>query len=107
MDDGGARREPGPAREGRLEALAPGQAIVFGGDRVSYVSAELAAAFRPGDRLLVDPENGELLRVPAAEQAVAAQAVDRAAGAFARMGEVSDDQVSAFFDAFAARLGDE
>jgi glutamate-5-semialdehyde dehydrogenase len=111
MDDGGQRREReaslGPAREGRLEALAPGQAIVFGGDRVSYVSAELAAAFRPGDRLLVDPETGELLRVPAADHALAAEAVGRAAAAFARMGEVSDAAVSGFFEAFAARLADD
>jgi len=107
MDDGGQRREPGPAREGRLEALAPGQAIVFGGDRVSYVGAELAAAFRPGDRLLVDQETGELLRIPAAEQAVAGEAVGRAVTAFARMGEVSDAQVSAFFEAFAARLASD
>jgi len=107
MDDGGQRREPGPAREGRLEALAPGQAIVFGGDRVSYVGAELAAAFRPGDRLLVDPDTGELLRIPAAEQAIAGEAVGRAADAFARMGEVSDDQISAFFEGFAARLADD
>jgi glutamate-5-semialdehyde dehydrogenase len=107
MDDGGQRREPGPAREGRLEALAPGQAIVFGGDRVSYVGEELAAAFRPGDRLLVDPDIGELLRVPAAEHAVAAEAVGRAAAAFARMGEVTDDEIGAFFDVFAARLADD
>ncbi len=107
MDDGGARREPGPSREGRLEALAPGQAIVFGGDRVSYVGPELAAAFRPGDRLLVDPDTGELLRVPAAEHALAAEAVGRAAAAFARMGEVSDTEISAFFATFAARLAND
>lgn len=107
LDDGGARREPGPSREGRLEALAPGQAIVFGGDRVSHVSAELAAAFRPGDRLLVDPATGELLHAPAAEHAIAADAVGRAVAAFAAMGTVGDDQVSRFFEAFAARLADE
>jgi glutamate-5-semialdehyde dehydrogenase len=107
MDDGGARREPGPSREGRLEALAPGQAIVFGGDRVSYVTPELAAAFRPGDRLLVDPESGELLHVPAAQHALATEAVSRAAAAFPRLGEVSDEAISGFFDAFAARLADD
>jgi glutamate-5-semialdehyde dehydrogenase len=107
MDDGGARREPGPSREGRLEALAPGQAIVFGGDRVSHVSPELAAAFRPGDRLLVDPETGELLRVPAAEHAIAAGAVARATEAFARLSDVTDEAISAFFDAFAGRLADD
>ena len=107
LDDGGARRDPGPAREGRLEALAPGQAIVFGGDRVAYVSPDLAAAFKAGDRLLVVQDTGDLLHVPGAEQAVAAEAVGRADQAFARMGEVSDDAVSAFFEAFAARLADD
>src|SRR5690349_5985825 len=39
------------SQTGRLERLEAGQAIVYGGDRVAHVSAELAAAFRPGDRL--------------------------------------------------------
>ena len=107
MDDGGARHEPGTTREGRLEALAPGQAVPFGGDRVAYVSAELAAAFKPGDRLLVVQDAGDLLHVPAAEHAIAADAVGRAAEAFARMGEVSDAAISDFFEAFAARLADD
>ena len=51
---------------GRLESLQPGQAIVYGGDRVAYVTPELAAAFRAGDRLLVAPDSGSLLHVPAA-----------------------------------------
>jgi len=101
VDGGGSAR-----RTGRLEALAPGQAIPFGGDRLAYVSPELAAAFRPGDRLIVVQETGDLLHVPAAEHARAEAAVDRAAAAFARMGEVSDIAVSAFFEAFAARLAD-
>jgi glutamate-5-semialdehyde dehydrogenase len=87
--------------------LTPGQAVPFGGDRVAYVSAELAAAFRPGDRLVVDAHSGALLHVPAAEQAVAAEAVGRAAAAFAELGMVSDAAISAFFDAFAARLADD
>jgi len=41
VDDGGARRE-----DDRLAALAPGKAIPFGGDRVAYVSPELAAGIR-------------------------------------------------------------
>jgi glutamate-5-semialdehyde dehydrogenase len=94
-------------RTGRLERLQAGQAIVHGGDRVSYVSDELAAAFRPGDRLLVAPDTGALLHVPAAEQALTAQAVGRAREAFARMGAVSDEAISAFFDAFAANLADD
>ena len=107
MDDGGQKHEPGPTREGRLEALAPGQAVPFGGDRVAFVSPELAAAFKPGDRLVVVQDTGDLLHVPAAEQATAAGAVGRAADAFARMGEVSDAAVTDFFEAFAARLADD
>ena len=107
VDDGGARHEPGPTRKGRLEALAPGQAVPFGGDRVAYVSAELAAAFKPGDRLVVVQDTGDLLHVPAAEQAIAAGAVGRAADAFAQMGEVSDAAITGFFEAFAARLADD
>jgi glutamate-5-semialdehyde dehydrogenase len=102
VDDGATSQ-----RTGRLERLQPGQAIVYGGDRVAYVSAELAAAFQAGDRLLVAPDTGTLLHVPAAEQAIAAGAVGRAREAFAKMGEVSDDAISAFFDAFAANLEDE
>ncbi|WP_240606368.1 aldehyde dehydrogenase family protein [Phenylobacterium kunshanense] len=102
MDDGGASRSGG-----RLEALAPGQAIPFGGDRVAHVSPELAAAFRAGDRLVVVQDTGDLLHIPAREQAAAAGAVGRATAAFARMGEVPDDAITAFFEAFAARLEDE
>ena len=102
VDDSGAART-----NGRLEALAPGQAIPFGGDRVAYVSPELAAAFRPGDRLVVVQDAGDLLHIPAAEHAAAQGAVNRAAAAFARMGEVTDAAITAFFDAFAARLADD
>ncbi|WP_421936741.1 aldehyde dehydrogenase family protein [Phenylobacterium sp.] len=102
MDDSGAART-----NGRLEALAPGQAIPFGGDRVAYVSPELAAGFRPGDRLVVVQDTGDLLHIPAAEHAAAQGAVGRAAAAFTRMGEVTDAAITAFFDAFAARLADD
>ena len=107
MDNGGQRQEPGATREGRLEALSSGQTVPFGGDRVAFVSPELAAAFKPGDRLLVVQTAGDLLHVPAAEHAIAAGAVGRAADAFARMGEVSDAAITDFFEAFAARLADD
>jgi glutamate-5-semialdehyde dehydrogenase len=107
VDDGGARHEPGPTREGRLEALVPGQLIVYGGDRTAEVSPELAAAFRAGDRLLVAPDSGALLHVPAAEHAIATAAVARASEAFAGMGQVSDAAVAAFFEGFAANLADD
>ncbi|MDB5447577.1 MAG: proA [Phenylobacterium sp.] len=102
MDDGA-----GTQRTGRLERLEAGQAIVYGGDRAAYVTAELAAAFRAGDRLLVAPDTGALLHVPAAEHAIAAAAVALAREAFAKMGEVSDAAITAFFEAFAANLADD
>src|ERR1700743_318853 len=88
----------------RLDRLTAGMPIPFGGDRLTHVPEALAEAFRPGDHLVVVQETGALLHVPAAQQAAAARAVDRAHRAFHVMGLVSDDQVSAFFEAFAARL---
>ncbi|WP_331083618.1 aldehyde dehydrogenase family protein [Phenylobacterium sp.] len=107
MDDGTSGKGATVARTGRLEALAPGQAIPFGGDRCAYVTPELAAAFRPGDRLVVVQDTGDLLHIPAREHAAAEAAVGRAAAAFARMGEVTDAAITAFFEAFAAKLEDD
>ncbi|MDX1510181.1 MAG: aldehyde dehydrogenase family protein [Nitriliruptorales bacterium] len=87
-----------------LDRLEAGMQIPFGGDRVAVVPDELAAAFRPGDALIVLQDDGDLLHVPAADRAAATDAVDAAVNAFVGMGEVSDQQVSAFFDAFAAAL---
>ena len=92
---------------GSLLTLTAGQAIPFGGDRLAVVSAELAERFQPGDRLLVVQESGDLLHVPAAVQATAQAAVARAAEAFQGMAAVSDEQISAFFEAFAAKLESE
>ena len=108
MDDAAARTSEhaaGPAA--RLEALVPGMAVIYGGDKVAHVSPALAEAFRAGDRLVVVQDTGELLHVPAREAAVAAEAVGRAHAAFQQMGAVSDAAISAFFEAFAAHLEDE
>lgn len=91
----------------RLDQLQPGQPIPFGGDRVTFVDDQLAAAFEPGDRLVVLQDSGRLLHVPAAERQAATSAVDRATAAFARMGEVDDDNISRFYRLFAARLEDD
>ncbi len=88
----------------QLTALTAGMAIPYGGDRVTRVPAALAAAFRPGDRLIVVQETGDLLHVPAAVHELASAAVGRAVEAFAAMGAVGDAAVSAFFDEFARRL---
>jgi glutamate-5-semialdehyde dehydrogenase len=89
---------------GILEKLEAGMAIPYGGDRLAVVPADLAEAFRPGDRLIVVQESGALLRVPAEVQAAAADAVGRAHEAFQAMGQVSDAQITRFFEAFAERL---
>ena len=92
---------------GVLTKLDPGMPIPFGGDRFAVVSADLAERFRPGDRLIVVQSSGELLHVPADEAAIASDAVARAHAAFMRMGSVTDDQITAFFEAFAGRLADD
>ena len=106
MDDGTSGRNAGAARTGRLDALAPGQAIPFGGDRVAYVTPDLAAAFQPGDRLVVVQDTGDLLHIPAREATATAAAVTRASEAFAAMGSVTDAAITVFFEAFARRLED-
>jgi len=98
-----AEREVG----GRLERLAMGQPVIYGGDQATYVDEALAAAFRPGDRLVVVQATGDLLHVPAAAHAAATDAVSAAAAAFAALAEVSDDQITAFFEVFADRLEDD
>ncbi len=95
------------AASGRLTELTVGQPIVYGGDRVAVVSDELAASFRPGDRVVVDPTSGTLLHVPEREHRIAADAVGAAVGAFDDLARCDDDQITAFFDAFADTLADD
>lgn len=90
-----------------LERLAPGMPIVWGGNRVTRVTDDLAAAFEPGDSLIVMQTDGTVLHVPAAEQAVAQAAVDSASEAFDGMGGVSDERISEFYELFAATLADD
>ncbi|HOF89400.1 MAG TPA: aldehyde dehydrogenase family protein, partial [Armatimonadota bacterium] len=90
-----------------LQELPIGMPILYGGDRVTHVTAELAAAFRPGDRVIVVETTGALLHVPAEEHRVAAAAVERASTAFAAMGNVPDAAITAFYEAFARRLDDD
>ncbi|MBV8684251.1 MAG: aldehyde dehydrogenase family protein [Caulobacteraceae bacterium] len=89
---------------GKLERLDAGTPIPFGGDRVAYVSPALAEAFRAGDRLIVLQTTGDLLHLPLSAHQTAARAVDRAVEAFEAMAGVDEERISAFFEAFAARL---
>ena len=87
-----------------LEHLTAGMPIVWGGDRVSLVPEDLARRFVAGDRLLVMQETGELLHIPRAIHDIARAAVTRARDAFAELSTVSDQQITDFFEAFAAQL---
>ena len=91
----------------RLERLVAGQAIVFGGDRLTEVPEDLALAFRDGDRLVVVQDSGALLHVPAADHVLADKAVTAAHEAFLALAGVPDEAISAFYDAFARRLEDD
>ncbi len=87
-----------------LDHLETGQIIVYGGNRVASVDASLAAAFQPGDRVVVDPSSGSLLHIPAAEHAIASAAVERATAAFTALADVDDASITSFFGEFARRL---
>lgn len=91
----------------RLSSLTAGQQILYGGDRVSQVSADLAQRFHAGDRLIVDPLSGDLLHVAAREHEAAAVAVGAAVEAFSQLALCADEQITLFFEAFAERLADD
>ncbi len=90
-----------------LKQLHPGMQLVYGGNRVATVDDDLASAFEPGDRLIVVQTTGDLLHVPADAWRIASEAVGAASRAFEQMGAVTDDQISAFYDAFATHLEDD
>lgn len=90
-----------------LEGLEAGQVVLVGSDRFVTVDDDLAAAFGPGDRLIAVAETGDLLHIPEAQFEVARVASDDARSAFAGLGVVTDEQISAFFDEFASRLADD
>jgi len=90
-----------------LTSLTAGMPVPFGGDKVSIVSEELAAAFAKGDRLVVVQDSGALLHITANEASIASDAVTAAAHAFAAMGSVDDAAITAFYEAFAQRLESE
>ncbi|MCS7003563.1 MAG: aldehyde dehydrogenase family protein, partial [Dehalococcoidia bacterium] len=70
-------------------------------------SAELAAAFQPGDHLIVVQTTGDLLHIPRSVADLAAEAVTRAVDAFHVMDSLPDDAITAFYRAFADRLRDD
>lgn len=103
----GHRPYANPVSIERLTQLEPGQIVPFGGDRRAVVDAELAAAFRDGDRLVVVQESGDLLHVPGDVARLVESAVDEAVTAFRRLGTITVDRIDRFYGEFAARLGDD
>lgn len=94
-------------RTTKLESLSPGMPIIFGGNRVAYVSDELAAAFRPGDRIAVTQDDGVLLHIPRESWKTAETAVTSALGAFGMMSSIAREAVSNFYGLFAENLADD
>jgi len=90
-----------------LTRLSPGQPIVFGGNRVVSVDAELAEAFRPGDRLVVVQATGALVHIPSRIVGVVDGAISAATAAFGALARCPDDAIATFFETFAVRLADE
>ena len=90
-----------------LTTLQAGMLVPFGGNKVATVPLELAAAFTPGDNLVIVQETGEILRVPCAAAAAAREALDRALAAFKLLAAVSDSSISDFFERFAGKLTEQ
>ncbi len=90
----------------RLTQLEAGMAVIYGGDKVTRVSQELATAYKPGDQVIVVQSTGDLLHVPADAHRTATEAIDAAATAFGAIGAATDDQITRFYHEFAARLAD-
>ena len=103
----GHRPYANPVSIERLTRLEAGQLVPFGGDQVAVVSAELAASFVAGDRLVVVQETGHLIRIPASVSSLVDAAVSRARGAFSELARVSDESLDRFYDAMAAALADD
>ena len=90
-----------------LNSLEEGMAIPYGGNKVAFVSAELAGVFSPGDHLIVVQTSGDLLHVPREIWALSQEAVGNAYSAFTQMGTVTDEAITAFFDSFAKKLEED
>ncbi len=91
---------------GAMEKLTPGSTLLAPDGTVLTVGDELAAAFRPGDRLAASPIAG-LMRIPRADLEAARTAVDAAAAAFDAMHDLSDEAIVAFYGFAEARLADD
>jgi glutamate-5-semialdehyde dehydrogenase len=54
-----------------LTHIPPGMTVLYGGNQLARVPDEITERFRPGDRLLVVQQTGEILHVPNARWEIA------------------------------------
>ncbi len=94
-------------RDSTLSALRPGMKIIYGGNKIAYVTPELAEAFIEGDRLVVAQADGQLLHIPSDVWRTARDAVTSATEAFEAMGLVSDEAITEFYLNFAENIEDD
>ncbi|MFM8858088.1 MAG: aldehyde dehydrogenase family protein [Actinomycetota bacterium] len=105
MSTGG--ENPTGAETGTLAELVAGQRIPYGGDRWTQVPAEIATAFRLGDRIVVVQTTGDVLHIPAEVSRITDAAVENARRGFSELADVSAEQISLFYSSFAERLSDD
>ncbi len=79
-------------------------AIPYGGNKVTFVSTELAESFSAGDYLIVVQTTGDLLHIPRDIWALSQEAVGNAFTAFSHMGSVTDEAITTFYESFARYL---
>ena len=70
------------------------------------VSHELASTMQPGDQLLAVATTSQLCRIPANVAVLVSDAVDVAQRSFAELSQVSDEQITSFFETAAQLLSD-
>ena len=71
------------------------------------VSQEMAASMQPGDQMLAVSTTGQLCRIPAHVAVQVAEAVETAQRSFAELSQVSDEQITSFFESAAQLLSDD
>ena len=71
------------------------------------VSQEMAASMQPGDQMLALSTTGQLCRIPAHVAVQVAEAVETAQRSFAELSQVSDEQITSFFESAAQLLSDD
>ena len=90
-----------------LTELTPNMQLIYGGNRIATVTPKLANTFKSGDRLIIVQTTGDLLHIPAEAWNIANEAVSDAYNAFKKMGSITNQQISNFYEIFAQHLEEE